>query len=96
MYKESGRVWLHSLEVRYATVRPFGSLPLFRLLDRLRAGSIWIGGIQFQFERQHRQFSFIRIFWRILLSLLRWVLRSFAFECGITRLRWLFEPGSAF
>jgi len=85
---------LHYLEVRYATIQPSRSLLLFRLLDRLGTGPIWIGGIEFQFkfERQRGQFSFVRIFRRVVLSF-RWrVVGSFAFECGITLLRWLFEP----
>src|SRR5215469_10683592 len=36
---------LHYLEVRYATIQPSRSLLLFRLLDRLGTGPIWIGGI---------------------------------------------------
>ena len=108
LFTQRGRIrnvvvyWLHYLEVRYATVRPSRSLLLFRRFDRLGPGPIWIGGIEFQFnfqfkfqfkfQRQRGQFSFVRIFRRVVLSF-RWrVVWSLAFECGITLFRWRFEP----
>lgn len=81
---------LHYLEVRYATIPPSPSLPLpvFRVLNRVCAGPIWIRGIRFQFEHERGKLPFLRTCRRVVLvyifgvlSFGRRVVIIFAFEC---------------